>query len=85
MPVLELPDGFDSEASFALWEASVADKYPAFDERGQRDYWRHLRLRSREQIPDHSLRRVAERDSDPAARRLAAAELRRRHQLRTAG
>lgn len=75
------PPGFDSEAGFVLWEAVTADKYPPFDEDGNRDWWRHLRIQRRAELPDPELYRVAQHDPDPDIRRWAAEEITRRHRV----
>lgn len=83
MPHLTTPPGFDSESGFVLWEATVADKYPPFDDDGKRDYWRYLRLRRRDQLTDAELYRVAQHDSDPDIRKLAAEEIAHRETVIT--
>lgn len=83
MTALKTPPGFDSETSFVLWEAVVADRCPAYDDEGKFDYWRHFRLKRRRELPDAELYRVAEHDPDPEARRLAAAEVIHRREVLT--
>lgn len=72
---------FHSDASFVLWEASVWEREPAFDDDGRRDFGRVFALRRRDQLEHADVMAVAEHDPDPYARQLAVAELNRRARI----
>jgi hypothetical protein len=72
---------FHSDASFALWEASVLEHEPAFDDDRRRDFARLFALRRRDALEHADLIGVAGSDPEPYARELAVAELNRRTRM----